>query len=66
MKEGILLKVCAIIADIVNSREIKNRRLFQDQLSKALQRLSHENEKIMSPYTITLGLLTSYLVTSPH
>ena len=49
------MKVIVVIADIVHSRLIVDRRAFQRRLEKTLQQLSAKNESLLSPYTITLG-----------
>ena len=50
------MKVLGLIADIVESRGIPNRKEFQRNLGKTLQRASAAaGSAILSPYTITLG-----------
>lgn len=58
---------CAIIGDIVHSRQIKNRQAFQDEFK---QIISNVNEKysqyIASNFTVTLGDEFQGLLTSTH
>lgn len=56
----------AIIADIQKSKEIKNRKTFQDKLQDILQELNlaYENE-FASNFTITLGDEFQALFSSP-
>lgn len=45
----------AIIGDFVESRSIGDRAEFQRGLTSLFDSLSHRNETVISPYTITLG-----------
>ncbi len=49
------MRYTTIIADIVNSKEISNREMFQDVLSNCLNEINQDSKHIISPYTITLG-----------
>ena len=49
------MKVVCVIADIVESRAIENRRVFQRGLERMLQKLNTGCEHLLSPYTVTLG-----------
>ncbi len=49
------MKVAAVIADIVKSRDLPDRRQFQKQMEDALSALNSGSAGIISPYTITLG-----------
>lgn len=49
------MKVIAIVADIVRSREIDRRPAFQVRLKKLLAEVSESSSTLLSPYTITLG-----------
>ncbi|MCG8477828.1 MAG: SatD family protein [Spirochaetales bacterium] len=50
------MKVVAIIADIVRSRDIEQRRDFQRTLKSHLRTVSeHAGASLLSPYTLTLG-----------
>ncbi len=44
-----------IIADIVKSRNIANRKQFQNKLEKSISDASGKSKTIISPYTVTLG-----------
>lgn len=49
-------KVWALIADIVDSRSVEERRVFQRELKTFLRRISDESPAVyLSPLTITLG-----------
>ncbi len=49
-------KVWAMIADIVDSRSVKERRAFQRGLKQTLKQLSEASPEVyLSPLTITLG-----------
>lgn len=46
----------AVIGDISRSREIENRRLFQQQLHELMERLNRQWAAfVLSPFTVTLG-----------
>lgn len=46
----------AVIADIVESREIPNRSDFQRRLKQSLDELNqHRDDSLLSPFTLTLG-----------
>ncbi|MBI9108763.1 MAG: hypothetical protein JEZ04_18620 [Spirochaetales bacterium] len=49
------MKVIALIADIVQSKEIPEREQFQKKISSILSSLNNESTGVISPYTITLG-----------
>lgn len=50
------MRVVAVIADIVESREIAERREFQRALATTLDATSRRSApRLLSPYTITLG-----------
>lgn len=50
------MQVITIIGDIVASRALKDRAVFQRRLGKVLSRISADNDRTLaSPYTITLG-----------
>lgn len=48
-------QLIALIADIVQSREIKDRDKFQQRLQNQLQTINKRNKNLLSPYTLTLG-----------
>lgn len=45
----------ALVADVIDSKNIKDRKAFEKKLQKALNKINKENKNILSPYTITLG-----------
>lgn len=45
----------ALIADIIGSRKLTNRRTVQSQLKGVLDTLNVNSKQLASPYTITLG-----------
>lgn len=49
------MKVFVIIADIINSKEIDNRKSFQNKMKSCLETINQNSYSIVSPYTITLG-----------
>lgn len=49
------MQVIAVIADVVASKGVAQRPLFQRRLAKALAQTSREAGALASPYTITLG-----------
>lgn len=49
------MNVAALIADIVDSKGIPDRKTFQAGLKEALERLNRRSRTLVSPYTITLG-----------
>lgn len=49
------MQVIAVIADLVASKAVAQRAVFQRKLAKVLERTSHEARDLASPYTITLG-----------
>jgi hypothetical protein len=49
------MDVAALIADIVDSKRIPDRRTFQAGLKKTLESLTRRSRTLISPYTITLG-----------
>jgi len=49
------MKVLAIIADIIDSKDISDRREFQKRLDTCLEEINGSARTILSPYTITLG-----------
>jgi len=44
-----------VIADIIKSRQISNRKKFQKLLSDELEKVNQNSRGLLSPYTITLG-----------
>ena len=51
---GVIMRVIAIIGDIVRSSSIEQRTKFQRQFHRAIERLNRNNA-FASPYTVTLG-----------
>ncbi|WP_037571360.1 SatD family protein [Spirochaeta cellobiosiphila] len=49
------MKLIAIIADIVGSKEIEDRYAFQEDLKEKLATINSLRTNIISPFTITLG-----------
>ncbi len=49
------MKVAAVIADIVESRKLRDRGNIQEELARLLDSVNEKNDGIASPYTITLG-----------
>ncbi len=49
------MKVAAVIADIVKSRNLSDRRQLQKRMEAQLSELNSRSTDIISPYTITLG-----------
>lgn len=49
------MKYLVLIGDIVASRELSARSLFQRRLKGVLQTLSSQRKALASPYTLTLG-----------
>lgn len=49
------MKVIVLIADIISSKEIKNRNRIQQKLLDELSGINQESVSIISPMTITLG-----------
>jgi len=49
------MQVIALIGDVVQSRQVSNRRGLQARLSRALAAVSRGNRTLASPYTLTLG-----------
>ncbi|HEY0946222.1 MAG TPA: SatD family protein [Opitutaceae bacterium] len=49
------MRVIAVIGDIVGSKEVARRDVFQRKLSAALEATGGEGRALASPYTITLG-----------
>lgn len=49
------MNVFVLIADIVNSKEIVDRSQFQVDLKNALEEINKSSQRILSPFTITLG-----------
>jgi hypothetical protein len=50
------MNVVCLIADLVRSRDIEDRRNFQNELKRQLDELNATSSKhLLSPYTITLG-----------
>jgi hypothetical protein len=47
--------VLTLIGDVVQSRTILNRPVFQQQLEAVLAEINREHPDLLSPYTITLG-----------
>jgi SatD family (SatD) len=48
-------KYIVVIGDIVHSRMIKDRVVFDRQLQQTLSHLSERNQSVLSPYTLTIG-----------
>ena len=48
-------KYIVIIADIIESRQINERAVFQRQLQSVLDELNQNRQGLVSPYTITIG-----------
>ncbi|MBN1498581.1 MAG: hypothetical protein JW982_00365 [Spirochaetes bacterium] len=55
-----------VIADIINSRMILNRKAFQKKLEKDLSAVSEKSGTIISPYTVTLGDEFQAVYTTPE
>lgn len=49
------MKVVALIADIIQSKEILEREQFQKNIESILKSVSKRSQYILSPYTLTLG-----------
>lgn len=49
------MNVIVLIADIVKSKEISDRKYFQTDLKSELEEINKSSKWIISPYTITLG-----------
>jgi hypothetical protein len=49
------MQVLAVIADVVGSRELPRRELFQRRLARVLEERRSGARHLASPYTITLG-----------
>src|SRR5688500_7792726 len=49
------MQVIAVIGDVVASKELAQRSVFQRRLGKALAQTSGAARHLASPYTITLG-----------
>jgi hypothetical protein len=49
------MKVIVVIADIVLSKKINDRHVFQQHLEKTVGALSAGHPDLLSPYTVTLG-----------
>ncbi len=49
------MKVIVVIADVVNSRQIADRRVFQKRLERSLEHLQKSHSDLVSPPTVTLG-----------
>ena len=59
------MKVLTVIADIVGSRTITDRRTFQQKLESKLNSINSASRSILSPYTITLGDEFQAVYTNP-
>ncbi len=46
---------CAIIGDLINSKEIKNRKELQENLKLLLKNINNKYNCIETDFTITLG-----------
>jgi hypothetical protein len=58
---------CAIIGDIVKSKEIKNRQEIQDRFKRVIEEINNEySEFIASKFTVTLGDEFQGLLYTPH
>ncbi len=49
------MKTICVIGDIVGSRDIPLRGVFQQKLKRTLAALNRERRDLLSPYTLTLG-----------
>ncbi|HWL17327.1 MAG TPA: SatD family protein [Opitutus sp.] len=49
------MQVIAVIGDIVTSKQVPDRAVFQRRLARVLERASRQATGLASPYTITLG-----------
>jgi hypothetical protein len=49
------MQVIAVIADLVDSKAVAQRAVFQRKLGKVLEQTGQEAQELASPYTITLG-----------
>ena len=49
------MKVIVVIADLVASRHVPQRTVFQRKLARVLAKASREAEALASPFTLTLG-----------
>ena len=49
------MKVIALIADIIDLKDIPDRKDFQNELAACLDEINKASQTIVSPYTITLG-----------
>ncbi len=49
------MQVITVIGDLVASRQVGQRSVFQRRLAKALERTSGGARRLASPYTLTLG-----------
>jgi hypothetical protein len=54
-KYGTYMYAFVVIADIIKSRQISNRRHFQEHLKDQLEKVNQNSSGLLSPYTITLG-----------
>lgn len=50
-----MMNYLVMIADIIDSRSLADRRSAQKQLEAVLDTLNHKRDDLLSPYTITLG-----------
>ena len=50
-----MMEVTVLIADIIESKKIEERKEFQDSLKTCLDGINQNSQYIISPYTITLG-----------
>ena len=49
------MNVVALISDIIESKEIEDRRAFQEELVGCLGEINRRSGTVLSPYTVTLG-----------
>ena len=49
------MQYLALIGDIVDSKQLRDRGKFQTTLASTLKTVSSRNATLVSPYTITLG-----------
>lgn len=49
------MQVVGLIADIIDSKEIEDRKKFQEKLICCLDQVSRSSSTVLSPYTVTLG-----------
>lgn len=55
MMYNTVMNVVALISDIIESKEIADRRGFQEELVGCLGEINRSSGLLLSPYTVTLG-----------